>query len=326
MHLHIYDMKVIFLKQIVRIAFVTVSILSAIYMWLSLPKAHREAVENPSVQDEEQPLDTPAPPIAENNEHMVHIERAEGVIEVPLETYLQGVVGSEMPASFEVEALKAQAIAARTFVCKREYQVDDSTASQVYHSDEEMKKIWGNQYETYHQKVKDAIDDTKGIVMTYQGECITAAFFSSSNGMTNNVEDYWTSALPYLRSVESFWDIEEANNEQQVFFDADTFAAKLGFQNHVSNISTPTRYENGYVESLTIDGIVFSGREIREKLQLRSSAFEIQVETDGYTFITHGYGHGIGMSQYGAQAMALDGKTYKDILTHYYTDIEFQTL
>ena len=314
-----YGMKVIFLKQIMRSVFIISSILSAIYMWMTLPK------EQVSLKKELPPVQNAMPPAEVLEDNIVHIMRKEGQVDIPLETYLEGVVGSEMPASFEMEALKAQAVAARTFVCKRAYQVDDSTASQVYHSDEELRTIWKEQYDVYHQKIKDAIQATKGIVMTYGGECITAAFFSSSNGFTNNAEDYWANPSPYLRSVASSWDIEADNNEQRVFIETTALARALGFQNNIRSMSTPERYENGYVKSVTIDGIVFSGREVREKLQLRSSAFEIQIEEDGYTFITHGFGHGIGMSQYGAQAMALEGNSYEEILKHYYTDIDFQT-
>lgn len=253
---------------------------------------------------------------------MVHMERSDGTsVELALEDYLLGVVGSEMPASFPLEALKAQAVAARTFVCKRDYQVDDTTASQVYHDEEQLKGIWQDRYEEYHGVIAKAVEETKGEILTYEGEVITAAFFSSSNGRTNNVEDYWKEALPYLRSVKSPWDIEEEGNAQSVVFTPDEVAQALGFAQPIQSISSPVRYENGYVKSVTIDGIVFTGRELREKLTLRSSAFEILFE-DTITITTHGYGHGIGLSQYGAKGMAEEGKSYQDILTHYYTGVE----
>lgn len=290
----------------------------ASFLWLQLDKQPNHYKQKTTLPNEEEKVEKP---------QMVHIERSDGSeMELALEVYLQGVVGSEMPASFELEALKAQAVAARTFVCKRQYKVDDTTASQVYHDEEQLKSIWKDDYDVYHKKIVEALDATKGEIMTYQGDCITAAFFSSSNGATNNSEDYWQEALPYLRSVDSSWDKNVEGVIQQVSFTPLAFATALGFQNPIRELKEPIRYVNGYVESITMDGIVFHGREIREKLNLRSSAFDIIVDDTGYTITTSGYGHGIGMSQMGAQEMAKAKKTYREILTHYYTDIEIQEL
>lgn len=289
-------------------------------MWMTLgheplPKINpTPSKTEPNVEEERKP-------------NMVHMKRSDGTSEeLELETYLIGVVGSEMSASFEVEALKAQAVAARTFVAQREFQVDDSTASQVYQDEEQLKTVWGDNYDVYHEKITKAIQETQGEVMTYQGECITAAFFSSSNGFTNSSEDYWQNALPYLRSVESPWDKAVEGNTQTAVFTLEELSSLLGFQSTINAIQAPTRFDNGYVKEVNIDGIVFTGREIREALSLRSSAFEITIEGSTVTFTTHGFGHGIGMSQYGANAMAQEGKTYKEILKHYYTAIEITQL
>ena len=127
---------------------------------------------------------------------------------IDMDDYLLGVVAGEMPAEFEIEALKAQVVASRTFVYNRNLSVDNTTNSQVYLSEEQMKENWGDKYDQYRQKIVTAIDETNDEVMKYDGQYISAMFFSSSNGYTENVEDYFeSSALPYLRSVDSHWDL-----------------------------------------------------------------------------------------------------------------------
>lgn len=299
-------------------------------MWLQLDSVKLNAIPHLPDMESNPPLAQKEPtqePDVQNKDIQVHITRSSGeVLDLPLETYLSGVIGSEMPASFEMEALKAQSVAARTFVCKRNYQVDDTTASQVYHSEDELKEIWKEGYEANHQRIQDALEATQGEVLTYDGSCITAAFFSSSNGQTNNVEEYWDGELPYLRSVDSHWDVEEAGNQKEVDMTPLVFAQTLGFENPIQNFGEVERYANGYVKQVTMDGLVFSGREMREKLSLRSSAFQLEVSADNIHIITKGYGHGIGMSQYGAQAMAKEGSNYQDILFHYYTDVKIDKL
>lgn len=305
-----------------RLAFVCITICTSFLLWLSLDR--KVTVKE---EQKEETKETPTKTPEEVTQQIVHMTRSNGeTLELPLETYLQGVIGSEMPASFEIEALKAQAVAARTFACKRNYEVDDTTASQVYHDEEQLKDIWKENYEEYAARIKEVVNATEGEILTYEGECITAAFFSSSNGKTNNVEDYWTTPLPYLRSVDSPWDTKEEGNVQSVTYTKDEFASLLGFQNPIQEISDIAYYDNDYVKSITVDGIIFSGREMREALKLRSSSFEISQEEDTYVITTHGYGHGIGLSQYGAQAMAKDGSDYKSILHHYYSDVELEKL
>ena len=240
-----------------------------------------------------------------------------------LETYLLGVVGCEMTPSYEIEALKAQAVAARTFVVSRDYQVDDSTASQVYMDDTQLQAVWKEQYEASRSRVQEAVEATRGEIMTYEGEPITAFFFASSGGHTASSEEYYSDALPYLRSVDSPWDAAvDSDHVSELTCTKAELAAALGMSG-AEKIETPVRYDSGYVKSVTIDGRAFSGRAIREALQLRSSCFTITVQGDNVTFIVAGSGHGVGMSQEGAQGMALEGYDYKEILTHYYTGISF---
>lgn len=163
--------------------------------------------------------------------------------------------------------------------------------------------------------------------MKYQGEIITAPFFSSSPGKTANSQEYWKGETPYLKSVESPWDDQvNEGNTQRAEFDILSFSQALGFQNPVTEIGQPVYYDSGYVKEITIDQITFSGRKIREALKLRSSCFEMQRNKDTIVITTKGFGHGIGMSQYGAQGMALEGYDYKEILKHYYTGIEIVSL
>lgn len=312
------------MKLVMRVCFILLVICSSFFMWITLDQPPHDLKKNPSLRS---PQEEETGDEEDEQERMVHMKRKDGSeVELELETYLIGVVASEMKASFAIEALKAQAVAARTFVVQRAYEVDDSTSSQVYQDDDQLRQVWGDHFTEYHDKVAQAVNETKGKVITYQGNCITAAFFSSSNGYTNNSEDYWKTAQPYLRSVESSWDLEVEGNVQDVRFTREEMAQALGFSNAIGSIDSPERYANGYVKTVTMDGINFTGREIREALSLRSSAFEITVDGDTILFTTHGFGHGIGMSQYGAEAMAQAGSTYEEIIQHYYTGVEITDL
>ncbi len=309
------------MKDTARVCFLMALIMVSFFMWLNLDRSHPAAM-NPSSQKEIKEKETKEEP-----KRTVHIKRKDGsTAEVELEAYLVGVVASEMGADFPLEALKAQAVASRTFVAQRQFVVDDTVASQVYQDDSQLLAVWGTNYDEKRAKVAEAVAQTKGEVLRYRGELITAAFFSSCAGATNNSEDYWKSAVPYLRSVESPWDQNIEGYAQDVSFTDAQLAELLGFQQPIQTIGKPQRYDNGYVKSVTIDGIKFSGREIREALSLRSSAFTITVKKDQIIFTTQGFGHGIGMSQYGAAAMANEGSDYKKILKHYYQGIEITAL
>lgn len=316
------------MKLVLRIGFLLMVIIVAFSMWLTQNHeiaARNEQMHEDATKSKEQVEETNILDLAQKQ--MVHIKRKDGSeAEIELETYLQGVVGSEMKASFCLEALKAQAVAARTFVASRNYEVDDSTASQVYQDEEQLHQVWQDHYEEYHAKIEQAVNETKGKVLTYEGNYITAAFFSSCNGFTNNSEDYWQGTKPYLRSVESPWDLAVEGNQQTVTITREELANQLGFTNPVVEISQPLRYDNGYVKQIQIDGILFTGRELRERLNLRSSAFDIDAAQDIVSITTYGFGHGIGMSQYGANAMAEDGAGYEEILKHYYTGVEISDL
>ena len=257
----------------------------------------------------------------------VHVTRVDGKdLYLDIESYLEGVISSEMSPAFEMEALKAQCVAARTFVVQRGYEVDDTTNTQVYRDNKQLKDIWKDNYDVYHKKIQQAVQETTGEILTYQGKPISALFFSSSCGKTANAQEYWGNKVPYLVSVDSSWDKQSEEYEKSITMSKQEFSTALGFQNTVHEIEEPIRYDSGYVKEIRIDRIVFTGREVREKLNLRSSCFTIKESKDNVVITTKGYGHGVGMSQIGAQAMAEKGKSYKQILSHYYPKTKIEKL
>ncbi|QXE01138.1 stage II sporulation protein D [Terribacillus sp. DMT04] len=256
---------------------------------------------------------------------------------VPLETYVTRVVASEMPADFELEALKAQAVAARTFVVRymedhqaeepEAIEVSDTVSHQVYKNEEELRQTWGKEYEKKMKKLTKAVEATSGEILTYQGEPITPSFFSTSNGYTENAEDYWENALPYLKSVESPWDKQSPKFADQKVFEIAEAEKLLGIKiNPNEPPGNIKRTDSQRVAEAEIGGKQFTGRDIRQKLGLKSTDFTIAMKDGHLIFETKGYGHGVGMSQYGANGMADEGKSYQDILTYYYTDTEISKL
>lgn len=246
-----------------------------------------------------------------------------------LEEYVAGVVAAEMPAAFPEEALKAQAVAARTYQV-RQMQAAGSKAvlydvGQAYLSEAAQKEKWGESYGLYARKIRSAVRATAGEIMTYDGEPILAAFHAQSGGKTEDAENVWNAAVPYLKSVDSKEDRQAPNNETTVAIAAKTLAEKLGVAKDAA-VSVKKRTAAGYVAEVQAGDKTFSGREIREKLGLRSANFTIAKNGDSYLFTVHGYGHGAGMSQYGASFLAEQGKDYHEILRHYYTDISFSIL
>ena len=254
-------------------------------------------------------------------DYTVEVKTKTETLTIPLEEYLVGVIAGEMPVSFELEALKAQAVASRTFVLSRKLKVDNTTNSQVYLTESQMKKNWGDQYQEKREKIEKAIQETSYEVMTYNGQYISALFFSSSNGKTVNCEDYFQGQVAYLKSVDSHWDLTiDPHNEREKTFSKNEIKKIFGIDDVDIDITSYT--SSGYVDKVFINTKEYTGREVREKLDLASSCFDIQLSSNGYTFITKGSGHGVGMSQYGAQAMAKENKSYKEILHHYYQNIE----
>lgn len=259
--------------------------------------------------------------------------------EMDMAAYLRGVVRAEMPASFALEALKAQTVAARTYVRYHmenggtqnhpEADVcDDINCCQAYMSAQEAAQNWGDQAEEYEAKIAQAVAETDGECILYDGRPILAAFHSSSAGTTQDAADVWTSSLPYLQSVESPENEDTVPNyHSTVSFSAadlkETLQAALpeaSLTGDPSTWFTNIRQEpNGTVTSLTVGGVEIKGSRLRTILDLRSACFTISFDGDTVVFSVTGYGHGVGMSQYGANVLAADGMGYRDILTWYYT-------
>lgn len=248
--------------------------------------------------------------------------------EVELDKYLIGVLAGEMPSSFPLEALKAQAVASRSYVLyqknnnnNRDYDVMNTTTNQVYKNEETLRAAWKDEYDTKIEKINQAVSETHNEVMTYNDQIINALFFSTAPGYTENSEDVFTSNLPYLRSVESNWDTKAPNYKSTQTFTLDEFKQKLGLIT-ASTILVGEKSKTGRIKTLIIDNITIKSNIIRNKLCLRSTYFDYDIKDNKITFTTYGYGHGVGMSQYGAKYMAEDGYNYKEILNHYYTGIK----
>ncbi|NIK79376.1 stage II sporulation protein D [Paenibacillus castaneae] len=256
---------------------------------------------------------------------------------VPLETYVQGVLAGEMPVDFELEALKAQAIAARTYIVRRlalkdrsgmeveNADVTDTIEHQVYVPLAKLASKWtGEDKKNNLAKLKKAVMETKGLIITYKGEPIQAAFFSTSNGFTENSEDYWEQSLPYLRSVASPWDeVISPRYKETIELNRQDFYRKMGLSGKLAEgkpaIKLLEKTAGNRIKTIAINGQSFSGRDVRERLALASSQFTWLIKNDSVAFTTFGFGHGIGMSQWGANGMAKEGSSAEDIIRHYYT-------
>ena len=251
--------------------------------------------------------------------------------------YLPGVVRGEMLPGFDAEALKAQAVAERTYIC---YQMekgakaahpdadvcDDAGCCSAYLSEEDARQKWGNLFTTYEEKIQASVADTDGMVMLYDGTPIMAVFHSSSAGRTAACGDVWSADLPYLVSVESpeaassvpnYYSVKTISRDefQRIFTAAYPQADFSG-----TWVTGRTENASGRVDSITVGGIPVSGNEMRSLYGLRSTCFTVETGEE-VVFRVTGYGHGVGMSQYGAEELAKQGKTWQEILQWYYTDI-----
>lgn len=249
------------------------------------------------------------------------------VVNLDLEEYVTGVVACEMPASFEIEALKAMAVAARTYALYKietnsNYKLSTTTKDQCYITIDSMKKKWGNDYDKYYNRIKTSVEDTKNEKMTYNNKTIIAFYFSISNGYTENCENVFSQKLDYLKSVDSKWDSNYSYKEKTVEFDEKDFLNKLGISDDRIKSIDIDRSSTNRVNCITINGKEYRGTRFRSLLGLRSTDFEITNDNSKVYINTKGYGHGVGMSQYGANEMAKNGFTYDEILKYYYTGIE----
>ena len=252
----------------------------------------------------------------------VNIHRNSGVVTLELEEYIKGVVAAEMPLEFNIEALKAQSIIARTYTYKalaRGTKLTDNESTQSYKSDDELRALWGSKYNTYINKLTSAVKDTKGMYLTYNGEYIEAVYHSTSNGKTESAEEVWGNAFAYLKSTSSEYDTTNKSFQMDKFISYSELSSLLNTNiNQDSEFKILDRTVGDRVKSISINGTIFNGVNLRNTLKLRSADFSINKTDDGVIFTTKGYGHGVGMSQYGANGMANNGYNYNQILEHYY--------
>ncbi|MEW5952332.1 MAG: stage II sporulation protein D [Bacillota bacterium] len=269
----------------------------------------------------------------------LYLHEEDRIIELPLEEYLVGVVAAEMPAGFPAEALKAQAVAARTYVMKRvngggvsnslhsgAHVCDDHRHTQAWISREEMRERWGMlRYYDYYYKIRRAVDETAGEVIVYQGDLIDPVYHSSCGGHTENSEDVWKFAIPYLRSVACPYNADP-NPERTAGFSPAQLDQALG----TSLVAVPAlskalevteRTSTGRPKTVRLGDQTMPATVVRERLGLRSTNFTWDLDGDNITFATTGYGHGVGLCQYGAKGLAQKGGDYREILTHYYTGV-----
>lgn len=255
---------------------------------------------------------------------------------VLLEDYLVGVVAAEMPAEFEAEALKAQAVAARSYILyKAETQnrdhptadvCTDSTHCKAYKPIETAKKQWGKNAPNYERKIKNAVQSTRGEILTYDGKCCMAVFHSQAGGgRTESSADVWGGEVEYLSGVESHGEEKAPGFFSSVTVSEAEFKEKTTASGEVPatyEIGNVKRSDGGAVLEMEIGTQTYTGRQLRELFGLRSTCFTLKRVNGDFVFEVQGYGHGVGMSQYGANEMAKEGKTYAEILYHYYTNTQ----
>lgn len=269
-----------------------------------------------------------------NNFIRVKREKTNEIDEIPFEEYIVGVLAGEMPASFNLEALKAQAVAARSYALKKmddnknkDYDVVDSIKNQVYLDEQELKNRWKNKYLENINKIKEAVIETKGEYLTYDDKIIEAFFFSTSNGKTENCEEVFVETLPYLKSVDSSWDKNSPSYNDTKEYNLNDFYKKLNLEYNEKLEINITKYTTtGSVKELIINGKTFKGTDVRYKLNLKSTYFTVKKDGTKVIITTKGNGHGVGMSQYGANGMAKNGYNYDEILKHYYTNVEIKKI
>ena len=249
-----------------------------------------------------------------------------------LEDYVTGVLLREIPSDFHHEAMKAQAVAARTYALRRYLGASkhenasvctDPSCCQAFQSPETYITEGGSQAGL--RQIRKAVQDTAGEVLYYGGSLIEATYFSSSGGMTEAAVAVWGQDIPYLQATESPGEEDAAHHTDTVTFTWEEISDKLNFSLFGTPESrfTDIRYTvGGGVESLRICNECYTGKQLRELLGLRSTAFSIYPSEDNVSFVTRGYGHRVGMSQYGADAMARSGSNYRQILSYYYKDTE----
>lgn len=275
---------------------------------------------------------------AKTDEFRLLLTKEEKVITLSADDYICGVVSAEIGAESSEEALKAQAVAAYTFACRRKamrtnekYDMsDDYSTDQAYLSIDDMKARWGDNYEQYYNKVMSAVKSVSGEMLLYENKPILSVYHDISGGKTEAAENVWGEVYPCLSAVESVGDVLSPNYLSSVTVSVDDMKAYIAELDGSAEgdvdtwIGEPVRSPSGYVLNLTLGGKDISGVDIRKRFSLRSANFDVEYKEEGFVFTVRGNGHGVGMSQYGAQFMALQGSKYNEILAWYYPGATLQ--
>ena len=291
--------------------------------------------ERPSVQAPEPVIAASAAEAVFDEAYMLTLCREDGTERCTLQEYLIDVLLSEVPMSFDEEALKAQAIASRTFTlhCRKHDGADvctDSGCCQAWGDTQTLQERFGEKYDEYYEKARQAVEATDGTVLTYGGELIDATFFACSGGTTEAAEAVWGNDVPYLQSVDSPGEEIADCFESQCDISPEEFAEALPEADFSGDPDTwlgeTIRTQGDGVDTMTIGGIAYKGTELRRRFGLRSAKFTLSYENGTFCFHVLGYGHRVGMSQWGAEAMAQNGAKAEEILAAYYTDTACKTL
>lgn len=283
--------------------------------------------------------------ITGKNYRVLDMETGE-ILEISVRDYLIGAVGAEMPVSFEEEALKAQTVAAHTYA-ERQAELsdrrpelngadfsDDASQYQAFYTKEELQKLYSDRFEEYYEKLETCVDAVLNEILIYQDEPIIAAFHAMSGGKTESAKNVWGSEIIYLQSVDSSPDREAPQFEQEVSYTAEEVKTMLTASREGLFLGTDVEHwfgepecsEAGTVMQIAVGTSIFTGQELRNIFSLRSAIFTVEYEDGNFIFTTKGYGHDVGMSQYGANAMAKNGANYQEILYYYYPETELKKM
>jgi len=319
---------------------VFIPMLAVVFSMLALPMISLKNAENEAVIDIFASKQTEAYIQEEANlkkDETIKVLKDEKILEISMEDYLFGVVAAEMPALYEVEALKAQAVSAYTFACykkaendNKEYDISaDYKTAQGFITRKEAKSKWGEKADEYEKKINTCIKQVSGELLTFEGKPIFAAYHAISSGVTNSARDVFGKEISYLVPQNSASDKLAKGYLSEAEFTSEEIAEKMQkytkakgkAKNYFTEIKAT---DNGYVKSLNFCDVTLSGSQISEALGLRSANFKISFANDKFKFTVKGYGHGVGMSQNGANYMAQQGKGYEEILLHYYENAVLQ--
>ncbi len=352
-----YDKILLILKPIIRIMIYTTVLLGFLILSYELILGKDKSVIA-DIDDSKAVIQTINNDIAEEDSGVpfslnidnikVYLTKENKVVDIDLEEYIKGVVASEMPLNFNKEALKAQAIAARTYTLAHTKSVSSGCANgrgadlcdtvhcQVYTPKEEKMLQLGVDGESRWNLIEEVINETEGMVLTYNNKLVMGAYyFSTSSGKTENVEDVFTTALPYLRSVESLGEEVAPRYKSTETVDLCRFVEVVNEAYNDANLS-PGNLENqvkinsytdgGCIKELTLGNVTITGVKFRQLFGLNSANFSLEFLANQVVINCTGFGHGVGMSQWGANIMAGEGKSCEEILKHYYTGIEIKKI